>query len=373
MCCSLPHRLRGFTLIELLVVIAIIAILIGLLLPAIQKVREAAQRSECANNLKQLGIAMHSYHDQYQKFPLGMPDDDGRSWSWRVYLLPYIEQAQALTALQADTARFWLPPNQGEGPNGINIDWVPQSEMHIGNVTPGGGPLQGQTVAVSGIDAGGGIARQVLKVWICPACELPKWTDQGYAKASYVGNAGNTTSWPQALRLVSNSSTAAAWRTCGQVKGNHQNGILLYSNDNNTNWVVKMSDIKDGTSNTVMIGEVGISENVSPQIINHGAFPVWVGGNARGGCNGWQTAGNALRLIDADLPLNAWTRGIQLPEQAAGMGTLGQSNATFGSSHTNGANFLFGDGSVRFITDAIAPAAYHAIGSRNGREVANIP
>ena len=120
-------RRRGFTLIELLVVIAIIAILIALLLPAVQQAREAARRTQCKNNLKQLGLAMHNYHDVHRAFPMGWVNDfssrsptengsdtidghfgatdDVAQWAWSVYLLPFIDQAPAFESLGVNTLR----------------------------------------------------------------------------------------------------------------------------------------------------------------------------------------------------------------------------------------------------------------------------
>jgi len=199
---------RGFTLIELLVVIAIIAVLVALLLPAVQQAREAARRSSCKNNLKQLGLALHNYHDTHTVFPPGwvLPCADtepnhrfiGRNPSWGFYILPMLEQSQI-----------------------YNLQ-----DFQMGSANCGG--------SAGILDAPNATNRmnEELPAFSCPSDIKPSRNPDGFGTASYVANRGTDN------RDGQDSSVGI------------QNGMFW------TNSSTKMRDITDGTSNTFMVGEV---------------------------------------------------------------------------------------------------------------------
>jgi len=332
------NRRRGFTLIELLVVIAIIAVLIGLLLPAVQKVREAAAKSTCTNNLKQIGLGMQNFHDATSHFPIGEYNDDNNQWGWMAFLLPYVEQENIYRSITnpADGNRMYIPQGFGGSSNdgcGGNID-----NIHGVNGSYPVGRCDTNDVG------GTGAVNAVIKIFICPSNTLPSQKGNNYGATHYCGNIGNTAAW-----------TSKPTFGCGGVTGDQNNGILCYSNNNTQTYVVKIPQISDGSSNTVMVGEVTNTTNITPSKFNDGRTPVWVGGQG-GGCDGTTTMVGVFRVMDTSYPLN------------------GTADQCFGSRHSSGANFLFCDGSVRFIDNGMGGSAvYSAIGSRNGGETFSLP
>lgn len=322
-----PARRRGFTLVELLVVIAIIGVLVALLLPAVQAAREAARRMSCSNNLKQFGLALQNFHDTHGTFPVGMTDDDTNNFGWGLYILPYMEQGNIYTAISTKvsaTAPQQLITRPGSH---ANVDgW---SLLQVNN---------------SAHDVN---TKTILPGYLCPSNALGKKDNNGYGASHYVGNAGTTT------HMTVNWG-CAAW------KAKDQNGVLLFDNDNTETVTVGMGDVRDGTSNTIMVGEVGQSENVYPGKINDGNFPLWAGGNNEGGCEG-KYMGSHLRVADATYYINRPATHLPL-----GTGTVAKdtSDLCFGSFHTGGAQVVFVDGSVHFLQSTINTTTLFRLASR---------
>jgi prepilin-type N-terminal cleavage/methylation domain-containing protein/prepilin-type processing-associated H-X9-DG protein len=345
---TLGSRKRGFTLIELLVVIAIIAILIGMLLPAIQKVRDSANKSSCTNNLKQIGVALFDFHDAVGHFPMGEYNNDNGQWGWMCFILPYIDQGPLYTALTnpADGNRMYIPANFGGGAVGPlvggNID-----NVHGNNATYPVGRCDVNTSILT--PSGTPVPNAVIKGFICPADILPQQKGgTGYGKSNYMGCIGNTALW------------GATTFGCGGVLGNKNNGIFPFSNEDANTWVTKIADATDGMPNTVLVGEASVSANVTTAKNNNAQFPIWAGGGGSG-CNGTTGFGSTLRVMDPAYPLN------------------GGSDIAFGSQHSGsgGANFLFGDGSVRYISNTVSNTSvtdvYAGLGSKDGNEAFTLP
>jgi prepilin-type N-terminal cleavage/methylation domain-containing protein/prepilin-type processing-associated H-X9-DG protein len=303
-----PRRLRGFTLIELLVVIAIISVLIGLLLPAVQNARAAARRLQCANSLKQIGLAMHSYHSDHNIFPPGylsqtvnnQPNsaEIGPGWAWGTLILNQIEQRPLYNAVN-----FSLQITQ---PASLTVRTAVLATYLCPSSVPGSGAItlrdQGNNVLVSDLSAG-----------------------------NYVASAGQ-------------------WEVEEFAAGN--NGVF-YRNSN-----IGMRDITDGSSSTLLGGER--SRNV--------ADSTWVGAiPGAQSCTkpNWprqdcETSNVMVLAHTGPSPDERWIDAPNIKNAGAD---------DYWSLHSGGCNFVFCDGSVRFIKETVNPHIFSFLSTRAGGEV----
>lgn len=287
------HR-AGFTLIELLVVIAIIAVLIALLLPAVQQAREAARRTQCKNNLKQIGLALHNYHDTYSRFPIAfewIDKPDGTSFlrGWAMRILPQLEQGA-----------LWEQWNLNLG--------HPESPNR-------------QLVATG------------LPVFICPSTAQPTVAEFPVADWMSGYSEGATVRAGRCDYYAASETTDAA--------GNYVDdwdGVLFYDQS------YGIRDITDGTSSTLLVGEMA----GFPTVYNRGRRPdPTLTPNLQ---NGHWAAGNRLQVAPFDAQGLTWGAGNKL------INSTNRWGANLFSFHPGGVHSLLCDGSVRFInenTDAV--------------------
>lgn len=309
-CGGRSSQRRAFTLVELLVVIAIIGVLVALLLPAVQAAREAARRMQCGNNLKQMGLAIHNYHDTFLSFPpsamrasIGGGTESAQTLVWSGSILPFIEQRNLFDSIVG---------------MGFGIVWDDD-----------------------------GVNEDILRVKI-PAYQCPsspdssqKWDDGDATqrhRASYGCVTSGTVGWDIANN-VANSETQQHLDDGGLDHARH-NGPFQSQNRSTS-----FSEIVDGTSNTLFIGERYRRNFNRPYVYigtpntrdQHGRF--------------------------------AGSTGLQI-------NSLNNSHAghgSFGSPHPGGAQFAVGDGSVKLINENINRLIYAALGTRNGGEAVQIP
>lgn len=307
---------RGFTLIELLVVIAIIAILIALLLPAVQQAREAARRSSCQNNMKQIGLALHNYHDTHRCFPPMQVEKRGAATSaetgnflgWATMILPFMDQAPLYNKFN------------------MSQPWRDTA----GVITPANLLL----------------AKTVLPAFMCPSDPADGLNPDiyNYGKSNYAASYSP-------LRAPSAAFNPASY--------------VSYPGVFNNNTVTKLKSIRDGASNTAMVGEkttegghigaiwIGSLGYVSSTDSKHyGNWPYHAGlmRNA-------DTNGGATYVADPRYLINGYYPATGLAHPYA-----------FSSSHTGGAYFLLADGAVRFLSENIDGDLYVSLGSISGKE-----
>lgn len=326
------HESKGFTLVELLVVIAIIGVLVALLLPAVQAAREAARRSQCQNNLKQIGLALLNYHDTAEQFPAGSPKCCGKAGElWSTSIFPFLE----LTNLH-DQFDFTVT----FGPRTVNAELVKQPVPAF--ICPTG-PAAANPLFE---DRHQHNPRTQVGTWYV-ASMGPTSPDQ----CSIVCTALRSTNEPNHCCLGYNwgtnpgSNYGVDWRQVRYPEGSTQ-GVF----GRHTIPVIALHNITDGTSNTLMIGET-----LPEQCIFFGLYS------------------NNFSIASTTIPLNNQVsdREAEYPQDFS-PGTNWFETGGFKSAHPGVVHFVMADGSVQSLSEAIDYLVYNRLGSRTGGEVASV-
>ncbi len=309
---------RGFTLIELLVVIAIIAILIALLLPAVQQAREAARRSSCKNNLKQIGIALHNYHDTHSTFPPGAivrATASHQSTAW-VHLLPFLEMGTAYNKLDFEA--------------GGNSFWFGSTAAEVNRA---------------------GLNGTVVAAYSCPSSPLPVM-----AAAQTPAGGQSTYVMRGSYVLIRGANDHSSTNTSAS-RGPVSRGGMFFKNSK-----VTFRDITDGSSNTMMVSERNDYLLSGTTLVDpRPTYGLWMGNayghnDPNGGTYG--VAGNAqaqrcfhLTTIHSAVPIGF--RGYVTPNGSGSPGTrVEDCNTPLISAHTGGVHVVLADGAVRFVSNA---------------------
>jgi len=311
------HVRKGFTLVELLVVIAIIGILIALLLPAVQSAREAGRRAQCANNLKQISLALHIYEQTHRCLPYGASFSNKQGGTWAAFILPHIEQNNVFEQFDF-TRRIWDSVNRPAVRTVIPTYICPSDagpdkalmggRIQVGSNNPGESMGLWYPTSMGPTRDGTGPDRA------CVYCPEP-WSADSYCCAM-----------------------TADYGCCGN---NRQPGVGIMDRDAHT---VAFMEIRDGLSNTLMVGETIPEQCTFNGAYNHN-FPI---------------AGTTI-------PLNTFE------ETREGVDNLWYTGCGFKSRHPGGANFALADATVHFVSENIDYKLYNELGSRAGGEPVSLP